>query len=176
MTTRNARTEAMAEKDVATKKESGAPAPRGETHPFQSLQRRMNELFDDVWSDFRFPALEWPFSNQSRFMPKVNVEQDGKLLRIHAELPGMEEKDIHVTLNDDVLTISGERKTEKEEKDKNFLRREFSYGSFHRAIPVPPNVAADKVKATFKNGVLSVELPLPEAEAPKSKRIEVKGS
>lgn len=162
----------MAEKDIS-RKEGGAPATQ-ERHPFYSLQRRMNDIFDDFWRGFQFPTLEWPSLADSRVAPKVNVEVDGKTIRVHAELPGMEEKDIHVTLNDDVLTISGERKSEKEEKDKNYVRREFSYGSFHRAIPMPPNVQADKVKATFKNGVLKVELPLPEEAAPASKKIEVK--
>jgi HSP20 family protein len=166
----------MADKDITPKQQERAPAPQAGAHPFHTLQRRMNEWFDDMWSDFRFPVLDWPLAGASRYMPKVNVEQDGKTLRVHAELPGMEEKDIHVTLNDEMLTISGERKSEKEEKDKNYLRREFSYGSFQRTIPVPANVAADQVKAKFKNGVLTVELPLPDAPPPKAKKIEVKSS
>lgn len=164
----------MNDKEITTQKQNEAqPAPE-RPHPFYFLQRRMNDLFDDFWHGFQFPAIEWPTWNGGQFSPKVNVEQDGKVLRVQAELPGMEEKDIHLSVNGDLLTISGERKSEKEEKDKNFLRREFSYGSFHRDIPIPPNVPADKVKATFKNGVLKVELPIPEQAANASKNIEVR--
>ena len=164
----------MADKEITTKKESGTPETREHMMPFFSLQRRMNEIFDDFWRGFQLPSIDWPSLGDTRLTPKVNVEADAKAIRIQAELPGMDEKDIQVSLNDDVLTISGERRSEKEEKDKNYLRREFSYGSFHRAIPVPPNVQADKIKATFKNGVLKVELPIPEEVARASKKIEVR--
>ena len=167
----------MAEKDLE-KREQTEGEPERE-HPFYALQKRMNDMFEDFWRGWPTPSFDWPAMpgfGPGKFTPKVNVQDDGKAVHVHAELPGMSEKDVEVTLTDDGLTISGEKKAESEEKGKHFLRREFSYGAFRRLIPLPPGVQADQVKATFKNGVLEVELPLPDAERKKAKKIDVKSS
>ena len=168
----------MSDKQVTTKGngEGQPPTTPERAHSFYALQRRMNEMFEDFWRGWPMPSFDIPGMGLGKFAPKVNVEDDGKAIRIHAELPGMEEKDIEVTLTDDGLTISGEKRAEKEEKTKHFLRHEFSYGSFHRLIPVPPGVNAEQVKAKFKNGVLEVELPLPESERKKVRKINVKSA
>jgi HSP20 family protein len=165
----------MNEKQIPVQKSGAAePQPESRSNPMHALQRRINDIFDDFWSGFQFPALNWPQMPMAGFSPKVNVEETDKGLRVKAELPGMEEKDIEVTLTDDGLSISGEKKTEKEEKGKTFVRREMSYGSFRRLIPLPAPVEADKVKASFKNGILEIDLPVPE-KAPRSvKKIDVK--
>jgi HSP20 family protein len=164
----------MSEKEIQTRKGGELERTEGREHPFYSLQRRINDLFEDFWGGFRFPEIAWPGMLAEGFTPKINITESDKGLHVMAELPGMEEKDIEVTLTDDGLTISGERKTEKEERGKTFVRREMSYGSFRRTIPVPGPVDASKVKATFKNGLLEIELPLPEAARRQVKKIEVK--
>jgi HSP20 family protein len=106
--------------------------------------------------------------------PVVDVAEREKDYEITAELPGMDEKDIEVSLSDDVLTIKGEKKEEKEERQKDYHVSERRYGSFQRSLRVPDGVDANKIEAKFKNGVLTLILPKsPEAQK-KKKKIEVK--
>jgi len=101
------------------------------------------------------------------------VETD-KAIEVSIELPGMEMKDIEVTVNDDMLTVKGEKKIERQEEKKGYYLSERSYGAIYRTIPLPPGVDGEKAQASFKNGVLTIKLPqTPEAQA-KVKRIEVK--
>jgi HSP20 family protein len=93
------------------------------------------------------------------FNPHVDVTENDQEIKVVAELPGLTEKDVEVSLANDMLTISGEKKAEKEDKGENYYRLERSYGSFQRTIPLPTEVEADKVDATFKNGVLQITLP-----------------
>lgn len=122
----------------------------------------MNSLFDDFWGD-SLPS----FGNggAGEFLPQVDVSETDKELRITAELPGLEEKDVEVEVTDHLLTIKGEKNVEKEEEDGDFCHSERSYGCFQRAIALPQGIDADKVKAKFKNGVLKVTIPKkPEAQ------------
>jgi HSP20 family protein len=139
----------------------------------------MDRLFDDltggIWraSLFDPSGLRRPESTFAG-MPAVDFAETDKAYEITAELPGIEEKNIEVKLASGVWSIKGEKQEEKEEKDKNYYRRERSFGSFERSFRVPDDVEADKIEASFKNGVLSVTLPK-AAEAPKeAKKIEVK--
>lgn len=101
------------------------------------------------------------------------IETD-KAIEVSIELPGMEMKDIEVTVNDDMLTVKGEKKIERQEEKKGYYLSERSYGAIYRTIPLPPGVDGEKAQASFKNGVLTIKLPrTPEAQA-KVKRIEVK--
>jgi HSP20 family protein len=106
--------------------------------------------------------------------PSIDIEENNGNLMVRAEIPGMDKKDIKVVVKDDVLTISGERKREDETKDKTFHRIERSYGQFRRMIRLPAQVDADKVKATYKDGVLNVTLPKPESMKPKHIDVEIK--
>jgi HSP20 family protein len=111
-------------------------------------------------------------------MPRVDVSESENEYEVTAELPGIDEKDVELTLADNVLTIRGEKKVEREEKDKdkNYYMSERSFGSFRRAVPLPAEVDEDRVEANFKNGVLTVHLPKsPQAQA-RTRRIEVKGT
>jgi HSP20 family protein len=139
----------------------------------QSLQQDMNQLFDEF---FRMSGLA-PFrafdEAWDAFSPRVDIVESAKEIKVSAELPGMEAKDIDVSLANDVLTISGEKRQEEEHKGKNYYRMERSYGSFQRSIPVPCEVDADKVDATFNKGVLTITLPK-TADAQACKRISVK--
>lgn len=154
------------------RKESAAlPATRDE-HPVVGLQREMNRVFDSFWNRFQ-QSFDGHLGLGS---PRADVAETGEAVEVSVELPGLDAKDIEVSLTGDMLTIKGERKSEREEKHKGFYLSERSYGSFYRSIPVPPGVATDDAKAEFKKGVLTVSLPkTPEAQA-KVKKIEVKGA
>ncbi|HOK95346.1 MAG TPA: Hsp20/alpha crystallin family protein [Anaerohalosphaeraceae bacterium] len=146
--------------------------------PLMSLQRRMNRLFDDFFGDFGDFSLS-PFRSLARganeFIPRIDVTENDTEITVTAELAGMDEKDIEITLQDDVLTIKGEKKAEREEKDVNRYLCERSYGSFCRAIELPAEIQQDKIEATCKKGILTVRLPKTPAAQSKAKKIEVKG-
>ena len=106
----------------------------------------------------------------------MDVAETDKEMKVTAELPGIEEKDIDVSFTGDALTIKGEKKQETEKKDKDYTTRECSYGSFQRVIPLSCEIVADKVNATFEKGVLTVTLPKSEAAAASRKKISVKNA
>ena len=139
-------------------------------NPFRELlsfQEEINKLFDDF---FKAPRIA---DDVVSFVPDIDIAETKDAFVIKADLPGLTEKDIEVSLTNNVLTIKGERKEEKEEKDKNFYRKERVYGTFIREIQIPKKVQSDKVKAKFKNGVLEIELPKAEEEKEKTIKIEV---
>jgi HSP20 family protein len=141
---------------------------RNEPSPFLALHREMNRLFDDAFRSFDVA----PFSSQAMGWPSVEVSETEKEVKVIAELPGLEEKDVNVELRDGMLTISGEKKSETEDKERRFSER--YYGRFERSVPVD-DVDRDNVGASFKNGVLTVTLPkLPTAQQ-KVKRIAING-
>jgi len=139
-------------------------------NPFMSLQREIDRLFDDFTRGF--PAFSTGGGNE--MLPSVDVTETDKQIEITAELPGLEEKDVQVNFADNVLTIRGEKKAEKEEKDKTFRLVERSYGSFVRSLQLPDGVDANAIKASIDKGVLKVTVPKP---APAQvKKIDVKAA
>ncbi len=139
-------------------------------NPFMSLQREIDRLFDDFTRGF--PAFSTGGGNE--MLPSVDVTETDKQIEITAELPGLEEKDVQVNFADNVLTIRGEKKAEKEEKDKTFRLVERSYGSFVRSLQLPDGVDANTIKASIDKGVLKVTVPKP---APAQvKKIDVKAA
>jgi len=151
----------------------GSSLQRGEDHPFFALQRDINRMFDDFFRGFDLV----PFGREKSFggfSPSVDVREDEKEVKIKAELPGLEEKDVEVTLGEDVLTIKGEKREDKEEKGEGRWYRESHYGSFSRVIPLPKGLNQEKVDARFRNGVLSITLPRFEVSESKKKKISVK--
>ncbi len=150
-------------------------------HPVYSLQAEMNRLFEDFFraSEMLFLGRSFglsPFSSleQNAIGPRVDVHETEKELRISAELPGLNEKEIDVSLSKDVLTISGEKKQECEQNVKGWYRMERSYGAFSRSVSLPCEVDNDSCKASFKNGVLTVSLTkTPQAQA-NTKSIPIK--
>jgi len=144
------------------KKGNRAPMRRKDEDSLLSFQREMNRLFDDFFQGFPLgSAFDWGEDSPAKmaFSPKVDISETGKEVKVSAELPGMDEKDVTVELGDDVITIRGEKKEEHEDKGKDWYRREQSYGSFHRVIPLPASVDGEKAKARFKRGKLTVSLP-----------------
>jgi HSP20 family protein len=142
-------------------------------NPFLSLQQQVDRLFEDFTRGFpTFPAFSNVTGNE--LMPSMDVTENDKQIEITAELPGLEEKDVQVNLADNVLTIRGEKKVEKEEKDKAYRLVERSYGSFVRSLALPEGVDADAIKASINKGVLTVTVPKP---APAQvKKIDVKAA
>jgi HSP20 family protein len=126
-------------------------------------------LFDRFFEDFELPS---PFSEELTFMPAFDVSETENELIVKGEVPGMDQKDIDINLSDGLLTIKGEKKHEKEDKNENYHCVERHYGKFSRTMRVPFEAEADKVDATYKNGVLKVTLP--KSETAKPKKIEIK--
>ena len=126
-------------------------------------------LFDRFFEDFEPPNL---FSEEMTFMPAFDVSETQNELIVKGEVPGMDQKDIDINLSDGLLTIKGEKKHEKEDKNENYHCVERHYGKFSRTMRVPFEVEADKVDATYKDGVLKVTLP--KSETAKPKKIEIK--
>jgi HSP20 family protein len=129
-------------------------ATRTASDPFSALQREIDDLFEGFSRSFSgFPMRD--------VMPKMDVSETDKEIEITAELPGLEEKDIQLNLADNVLTIRGEKKNEREEKEKDYHLVERSYGSFTRSVQLPDGVNADGIKAVMSKGVLKVSVPKP---------------
>jgi HSP20 family protein len=141
-------------------------------NPFVSLQNEIDRLFDDFTRGF--PSLSLGNGGMAAMVPTMDVAETDKEIEITAELPGLEEKDVQINVSDNVLTIRGEKKAEKEQKDKNYRMVERSYGAFERSLELPEGVNADAIKATIDKGVLKVTVPKP---APAQvKKIEVKSA
>ena len=146
---------------------------RGVAHtdnPFVSLQNEIDRLFDSFSRGF--PALG--NGGVTMTMPTMDVAETDKEIEITSELPGLEEKDVQINVADNILTIRGEKKAEKEQKDKNYRLVERSYGSFERSLELPDGVNADAIKATIDKGVLKVVVPKPAPS--QAKKIEVKSA
>lgn len=143
--------------------------------PFMALHREMNRMIDDAFRGFetRMPSLSG-FSSARASWPSVEISDSEKEIRVTAEIPGMDEKDVEVLLDDGVLTLRGEKRSETEDKDRHFSER--FYGRFERRIPLGYEVEEDKVNAAFHNGVLSVTLPKTQRAQTKAKRIAISGS
>jgi len=169
----------VAQVPVEVKKTTPAPTP----DPWQSFRGEMNRLFDRFASGFGLPAFrrmvdfEPPWRIESAFgfsAPAVDVTEDDKAYNITAELPGLEQKDIDVTLSGDMLTLKGEKHYEKDQQDKNRYMSERAYGTFRRSFVLPDGVDRDKIAASLTKGVLTVTLPKTAETQKQQKKIEVK--
>ena len=135
--------------------------------PLWALRGLQNEV-DRLFADFSGEATEFNFASLTPALDLVDTSDD---LKVKVELPGISKEDVDITINDGLLTVKGEKKAEREEKEANRYYVERRYGSFSRTITLPAKVKADKVKAKFTNGVL--EIVLPKAEEEKVKRVHV---
>ena len=132
----------------------------------------MDDLLQKMWVDFPFHNLEEGATLS--WSPRLDVSETDKALEIVADLPGMDKKDINISLDGDLLTIKGEKKEVKEKKDKHFHTIERRSGSFYRALRLPVTVENDKIEANFKDGVLTLTLPKSKEAAKKVSQIEIK--
>ena len=161
--------------DKTKEKETKAITP---SRPFMDLtrwERDMDRMMEDFFGRRFRPwwPERWSRTNELDVRaPSVDVFEEKDDIVVKAEIPGMDKDNIEVNLTDHTLTIKGEKKKEEEVKEENYYRSERSYGSFFRTLELPKDVYADKVKATFKNGVLEVRMP--KTEEAKTKEIKVK--
>ena len=143
-----------------------------EVNPLLTLHREMNRLFDDVFRGFDLAPFGDRLFDHAMGWPKIEISDGEKDIKVTAELPGLDEKDVEIEIANGVLAIKGEKKTETEDEDRLFSERH--YGRFERRIPVD-DVDEEKVSASFNNGVLTVTMPkLPQAQA-KVRRIAING-
>jgi HSP20 family protein len=168
----------MAMNDITPwRRGSRSLARREEDHPFLSLRREMDTLFDEFFKGFEMEPWGQLGGNGNgvNFSPRVNVSENETAIQVTAELPGINLKDVDVSLARDVLTIRGEKKEEKKEEKDNYYHMERSFGSFSRTIPLPAGVVnADQIDANFKNGVLTITLPKRAEAQTTTRRIAVK--
>ncbi len=142
--------------------------------PFMSLHRNVNRLFDEVFRGFDTPSVLNRMAPLNGTWPSVEFSETDKEIRVTAEIPSLEEKDVEVMLDDGVLTLRGEKKAETEDKDRQFSER--YYGRFERRFSLGREVEDDKVAATFNNGVLTVTLPKTKKAQANAKRIAINGN
>ena len=138
---------------------------RGEIDRLRNEMDRLYDRFFD-WRPFQ------RFSEEGEWLPSLDVSETSKEIVVKAELPGLEPKDIDVSLDGNVLTLRGERRQEKEENDESFHRVERSYGTFSRSVRLPAEVDQTQIKATYKRGVLKIRLP--KSKKAEGRRIEVR--
>lgn len=139
---------------------------------WQNPARSLFNFNDDFNRTFDFFNDRYLEHSDVQISPRINVEENDNEWNISVELPGVKKEDVKVNFQDKVLTISGEKKFEKEDKDKNYHRVERSYGKFSRSLSINTPVLADKINAEYKDGILNISLP--KAEEAKPKLIEVK--
>lgn len=173
----------MAETPVEVKR--ATPTRSVTADPWQSWRGEMDRLFDRFAGSFGFPALRRMFDLEAGMPggtsfgianPAVDITEDDKSYKIAAELPGLSEKDIDVSVTGDMLVIKGEKRQEREEKEKNRYLSERSYGMFQRSFQIPDGVDRDKINADFSKGVLTLTLPKTADAQKQQKKIEVKAS
>jgi HSP20 family protein len=144
--------------------------------PF-GLLREMTSDLDRVFDESFWPAFHWPrFTGQkaAAWLPEIDVFEKDNRLVTRIDLPGMKKDDVKIEVMDGYLTISGERKSEAEEKKDNYFRCEREYGSFHRAVPLPEGVKLEEITATFADGVLEVSVPMAAKVEAKPRRVEIR--
>jgi len=140
-------------------------------HEFPEVFKEMEDMFKDFWHDFALGEIGTDLD--VNWAPRLDVIETEGTIEIKAELPGLERKDIDISLDGNVLVIKGEKKLEKEETDKHYHRKERRYGSFYRALRLPAEVVSDKINATYKDGLLTITLPKTEESKKRIAHIEV---
>ena len=161
----------MAVRDLIPRVRSRSPLARSErANPLVAFHQEVNRLFEDFLRGFDFED----FTPMPSFgFPHIELSETDKELKLEAELPGMDEKDVELLVSDGVLKLRGEKREAKDDGDRRFSER--YYGRFERQITLPAEVQEDKVSATFKRGVLTVILPKSETAAAKVRRIPIFG-
>ena len=167
---------------VKTPSSSNAPT-LGSADPFSALRRQVDRLFDDFTGGFWGMPFGRGMLDMSRGIlaggvvtPQIDMRETADSFQVTAELPGLAEKDVTLTIADNVLTLKGEKKAEREEKGENYHLSERSFGSFTRSVQLPTTVNQDMVSAKFDKGVLTVTLPKVESAKTREKKIDIKSA
>lgn len=140
-----------------------------EMDPFMQMRQEIDQMFNGMLGDWSTP-INLLDRRLGSWIPNIDVAETGKEIRVTAELPGLEEKDLEVSVLDDALTIKGEKREEHEEDKGDVYRSECQYGRFERTIPLPAPVDVDNVRALFKKGLLKITLPKTK-EAQSNRRV-----
>lgn len=145
--------------------------------PFSGIYSDMERMMNDMFKDYlpTFPKERFKGMNIDYLTPKVNISETDSEYKISTELPGVEEKDIDLSINKGMLSIKAEKKEEKEEKDEQYHRYERYYGTFQRNIALPEDTDESSIKAKFRGGVLNITVKKNKEAQPAAKKIEVKG-
>lgn len=144
--------------------------------PIDSLHEQLDQLFSDFFPKGSFGAL-WPEGGDGQYFPvKLDVADKADAIEVIADLPGMDESNVDVTISEGTLRIKGERETEKEERGKEYYRHERMAGAFNRWIALPCEIDEEKIEAKFKNGILTVTLPKSKTMKEHEHKIEVKSA
>lgn len=163
----------MRARDLLPFGRTSVPVSRG-GNPIVAFQDEVNKLFGDFFGELSFPNWERVAEPSFALTPAVDVSESDKEIKVTAELPGIEAKDVQVTAAEGYVTIKGEKKEEKEEKREGYFRQERSYGSFQRVVALPDTANTDKAEAIFKNGVLTLSIPKKAGAQSKERKIEIK--
>ncbi len=131
-----------------------------------NLRADMDKVFKSFFSGF-------PEEREGYWAPIIDIEEDKDKIIVKVEIPGMRKEDIQVAVHGNILTVSGERKQESELKDRTYHRIERAYGKFSRTITLPSEVDADEIKASYKDGLLKIDLPKPESIKPRQIDVEI---
>jgi HSP20 family protein len=156
-------------KDVAVRRE-----PEHLVSPFREMERTFEDFFRRPFSLLN-PSF-WPgmrMEGMEELSPNVDIFEEGDDIVVKAEMPGITKDDLEVSVTDNTITISGEKKKEEKIEKKNYFRMERTYGSFTRNIPIPSEVEKDKIKAKFKDGVLEIRAPKTEEAKQQAKKIDI---
>lgn len=156
--------------------ETSSGMPRVPDHPLHRFHQEIDRLFENAFQGFGLETSLWPATEQGVFKPRLDLGATEDAYAISVEVPGVEAGDLHVDIANDTLTIRGEKKQEREEKDRHYYRLERSYGSFQRILSLPEDADREHISASFKNGILDVKIPrkpLPEKEV---RQIEIQSS
>jgi len=169
--------------DIIPWKWGGLRRSEREGRPFEgfrremeSLHRDLDRLFDGMMSEGMASSLLPEVWTRGEMLPQLDISEDDREFQVSIDLPGLDEKDVEVTLSDRTLTIRGEKKEEKETKKKDYYRRERAHGRFRRSIEIPADVDSDRIEASFKRGVLTIQLPKTKEAQEKVRQIAVKAA
>ena len=145
------------------------PAPAG----FGGLQTEINRLFDDLWRGFDMPGFQTG-REMAAFTPQVDVSESERAWHLELELPGLVDRDVEVDVQENVLTVRGEKTATSDRKERNLHVSERTFGRFQRSMRLPPGADLEGIEARFENGVLHVTVPKTEQAQQRTRRIEVK--
>jgi len=158
-------------------KKSSPTSSQQHYNPFWPIQSALSRAIDDFYNVFDMPTnLPTGKFEGLTVSPLLDIVDDKNSYKVEAEMPGIAEDDIKVTISKGILTIKGEKKAAKEDKDKDYIMREINYGSYERRLVLPDSVEIDKANASFKNGILCITIPKKAESAKKSRGLKIEKS
>jgi HSP20 family molecular chaperone IbpA len=161
------------EQNMPARRGNGSERGGGMTRMQDEMNRMMEQFFGNSLMGGMPSQFFGDFSSQ-QFVPRMDISESGNMLKVSAELPGMSADDVEISVRNNRMHIRGEKRHEETQEDEGYYRAERSFGAFERTIPLPEDVDADKADASFKNGVLTVQVPMIEGKMA-GKKVEIKG-